>query len=78
MKKQHTINITQYINEKQDDLLDIIEKERRIMLVANPGTGKTRFSSELMEMQKKKETDSFMLLSLQQFHNSYKLNLIST
>ena len=56
MKKPITFKIKRYICEtipKQKKLLDILEKEKRILLVANPGTGKTKFASELMKKQKK-------------------------
>lgn len=53
MKKPYTIHINQYITEKENDLLDIIDDDKRIMLIANPGTGKTTFSSRLKDLQKK-------------------------
>lgn len=52
MEISHTISIKRYISDQKQELLDIINKERRIMLVANPGTGKTFFASELKKLQK--------------------------
>lgn len=47
------IKINRYISDKKQELLDIIDKESRILLVANPGTGKTYFATKLMELHKK-------------------------
>lgn len=56
MNITHTINIEKYLTKNpkiRQQLFNIIDQEKRVLLVANPGTGKTVFASELMKKQKK-------------------------
>ena len=80
MKKPITLKIKQYIDEQQQELLDIIDEEDRILLVANPGTGKTTFASELMSLQKKKGNRfvyaTFLTIIPKQLKNEFKFDLV--
>lgn len=51
MKKPIILNINRYIGEKQDELLKLLEQEGRILLAANPGSGKTWFAAKLAKDQ---------------------------
>ncbi len=74
------IKINRYISNKKQELLDIIDKEGRILLVANPGTGKTYFATELMELQKKAGNRfiyaTFLTAIPKQLNTDFKFDLV--
>jgi len=43
----HTLNIYQYISEKEEEIIEFINNGRRVLLNANPGSGKTFFVARL-------------------------------
>lgn len=80
MKKPIPFPIKRYIGEQQQKLLDIIDEERRILLEANPGTGKTFFATKLMNLQKKEGNRfiyaTFLTAIPKQLNTDFKFDLV--
>ncbi len=48
-KSPTELQINKYISEKKPEILNLIDKHHRVLLQANPASGKTHFFKELAD-----------------------------